>query len=78
MRSMIADGVDILLATIIWKSNDITISSHIGIAAAQGKKWGIVCSKLLNMFQTNHCENAMRNDLNDAQSVITQLTPYAK
>jgi hypothetical protein len=41
---------------------DETISSHSARAATQGKRWGIVLSKFLNLFQRDHGAHAIAGD----------------
>jgi hypothetical protein len=55
---------------------DVTISSRAGIAAAQGKTWGKILSKFLDIFEKNHCQLAIQSDIDHAQQVIQKLSPY--
>ena len=41
---------------------DETISSHSARAATQGKLWGIVMSRFLDLFQTDHGAHAVARD----------------
>lgn len=54
----------------------ITISSRAGIAASEGRKWGIWLSGLLSKFDENHCQKAIQNDIDRAWEVIKELSPY--
>lgn len=38
---------------------DQTISAHSALAARQGRTWGCVLCKLLNMIQKDHCEKQL-------------------
>lgn len=41
---------------------DETISSRAGKAARQGKRWGCVLCKFLDLFERNHCELSIEPD----------------
>lgn len=73
-RNLIAVAIDMLIATIIWKTSNITISSHSAIAALNGKKWGLYMCKFLNWIEPNHCANAITSDIEKAQEAINILT----
>jgi hypothetical protein len=48
---------------------DETISSHSARAALEGKKWGVVMSKFLNLFQKDHGAKAIAGDEQRAENV---------
>jgi hypothetical protein len=68
-RSLV--GLDILVNVLAGGKADETISSRASRAATQGKKWGIVMSKFLNLFQKNHGPKAQAGDVERAQAVLT-------
>ena len=48
---------------------DETISSHSARAAIEGKKWGVVVSKFLNLFQKDHGAKAIAGDDQRAENI---------
>jgi hypothetical protein len=54
----------------------MTISSHAGMAAMDGRLWGKIAAGVLNKIQTDHCALAMQNDSKRSQAVIDELKPY--
>lgn len=43
-------------------SEDETISSRAGKAAREGKRWGCVLCRLLNVFDNDHCQKTIEED----------------
>jgi hypothetical protein len=67
-RSLVA--FDIACNVIFLRGRpDETISSHAGRAAIDGKLWGKLLAKALNLFEDNHCEHALAGDLERAQAI---------
>lgn len=56
----------------------VTISSRAGVAATQGKKWGILLSWFLDKLEKDHCTLAIQGDIDRAKAVIAELSPYDK
>lgn len=54
----------------------VTISAHACMADIDGRRWGVILSRLLDAVQKGHCEAAMRNDYARAQAVIDEIGPY--
>lgn len=54
----------------------VTISSRAGVAASQGKKWGLMLSWFLDKLEKDHCKLAICGDIDRAKSVINTLGPY--
>jgi uncharacterized protein YfaQ (DUF2300 family) len=63
-------GLDIFANVLTGGNEDETISSRSSRAATQGKKWGIVMSKFLDIFQRDHGPKAQSGDVERAQAVI--------
>lgn len=63
--------VDILGNVVTGGLNDETISSRSARAAERGSKFGIVITKFLNLFQSNHGAKAQAGDVERATIVIT-------
>ena len=62
-------GLDMFANTIANGHPDETISSRSARAATQGKVWGKVTSRFLNLFQKNHGAKAEAGDVQRAQTV---------
>lgn len=62
-------GLDQFVNVITFGEPDETISSRSARAALQGKKWGIVMSKFLNLFQKDHGAKAQAGDVERAEHV---------
>jgi hypothetical protein len=73
----VAVSFDMFVNVLTLGMLDMTISTRAGIAAAQGKIWGKLLSKFLNIFETDHCQKALHADLTRAENLIKVLTPYA-
>lgn len=43
-------------------SEDETISSRAGKAAREGKRWGCILCRLLNVFDNDHCQKTIEED----------------
>lgn len=68
-------ALDLFWATLVWRQYDITISSWTGLAyrRAYPPTWAIVLCWVLNHIQPNHCEKAIRADIERAQSALKIL-----
>lgn len=55
-------GVDQLANAILGGDPDETMSSRIGKGARQGNKFCILLSKFLDIFEKNHCKEAIEED----------------
>jgi hypothetical protein len=60
---------DMFVNVIFGGNNDETISSRSARAATEGKIWGIVLSRFLDLFQANHGAQAIVGDLTRAEDV---------
>lgn len=58
----LAVSFDQLANTAFGGSEDETISSRAGKAARKGKRWGCVLCRLLDWFESNHCESSIEMD----------------
>ena len=63
-------GVDQFFNVLTDGDPDETISARSARASEKGKKWGIVMSKFLDVFQKNHGVKAQAGDLERAQAVV--------
>src|SRR5271156_3854969 len=63
-------GFDIFMNVIFGGNPDETISSRASRAATEGKTWGILLSKFLIIFQSDHGANAQSGDLQRADDVV--------
>jgi hypothetical protein len=67
-RDLVA--VDIATNEIVLRGQmDETISSHAARADEEGKSWGKLVSRFLNLFQSDHGAKAQAGDLERAQNV---------
>jgi hypothetical protein len=60
---------DILINVICGGNPDETISSRASRAATEGKTWGIILSKFLDVFQSDHGAKAQAGDVERAIAV---------
>jgi len=60
----IAISIDQLGNTILGGRPDETISGNVGYNAAQGKKWALICEKIINfiMRSKTHCRDSIEYD----------------
>jgi len=63
-------GFDIFMNVIFGGNPDETISSRASRAATEGKLWGILMSKFLNIFQRDPGADAQSGDLQRADDVV--------
>jgi len=69
-----AIAVDIFFQSLIWDAPiGVTISSRAGLAARNGKPFGAKCINFI-MFNKNHCEESIAEDIRRAQEALTFLT----
>lgn len=67
-RSLVA--FDIACNVILLRGlEDETISSHSARAAEQGKMWGKLMCRFLNLFQANHGPKAQAGDIERAKAI---------
>lgn len=60
-----------IFANVVFKGNpDETLSSRSARAATEGKWWGIILSKFLDLFQSDHGAKAEAGDVTRAEAVI--------
>lgn len=63
-------AIDIATNVVLLRGQeDETISSHAARAAEQGKFWGKLVSRFLNLFQSNHGAKAQAGDVERAEIV---------
>jgi hypothetical protein len=62
-------GLDQFANVLSGGNPDETISSRSARAAEQGKTWGVVMSKFLNLFQRDHGPKAQAGDVERAEAV---------
>ena len=62
MPRRIAVGFDQLVNVAANGHEDETISSRAGKAAREGKRWGCVLCRLLNVFDNDHCQKTIEED----------------
>ena len=72
----IALGFDMFWNVTTGGQIDVTISSRAGMAAANGVKWGKIMSWCLSKLEPNHCNIAIKNDIDRAKAVLVTLAPY--
>lgn len=72
----LAIGVDILTASIFWKTQGVTVSSLCGLALRRGETRTFLArlGKILNKINANHCENAIASDLARQATAVALLT----
>ena len=63
-------GFDQFVNTVFGGHPDETLSSRSARAAVEGKRWGIILSKALDVFQANHGADAVAGDLERAENVV--------
>ena len=63
-------ALDIFLNVVFKGREDETISSRAARAATEGKLWGILISKFLDLFEKDHGAYAEAADVERAKSVI--------
>ena len=68
-------AIDVLIADLIWRDSDITISSFTGLALRKTSPplWAKILGWTLNHIQTNHCELAITNDALRAKAALAIL-----
>ena len=62
-------GVDLFVNVIFNGRPGETISSRSARAALEGKRWGIILCKFLNLFERNHSALATEGDLERARLI---------
>lgn len=67
IRVLIA--LDVFINVIFNGNLDETLSARSARAATEGKRWGILLSKFLDLFQRNHGAQAVASDLTRAKEV---------
>jgi hypothetical protein len=72
----VAIAFDMFVNVLTAGSLDVTISSRAGVAAEQGKLWGRVLSRFLDLLEKDHCQLAIQSDIDRAKQTIVTLTPY--
>lgn len=70
-------AVDMLIATLIWRDADITISAFTGLALRKETPpiWAILLGGFLNWISTNHCSQAIADDAARAYAALAILEP---
>lgn len=74
---IVARAADVFTASVIWKRDDVTVSSLCGLELRAGTKGDPTMQRLgrfLNRLQANHCELAIAADIARAQGAIKLLT----
>ena len=71
----VAVALDRFLNVLFGGKDDLTISSQAAIAKHNGRIWGCVLCRLLNLLDKNHCEASLKFDLDRAASAINTLEP---
>ena len=68
-------AIDMLVATVIWRDADITISAYTGLTMRRAAPpwWAKALSATLDWIALNHCETAIANDLARAKAAIAIL-----
>ncbi len=64
-------GLDTFINVLTDGDPDETISSRSARAAERGKKWGVILSKFLDIFQKDHGAKAQAGDVARAQTVLS-------
>lgn len=60
-RTLLA--LDQLLNVVVFNGDeDETVSSNAGKAALQGRRWGCVLCRILDVFDRDHCTKAIEAD----------------
>lgn len=70
--------LDVFVGSLAARDPDVTISSYCGLALRTPKPgfWQMVARGLghvLNFISKNHCESAIKNDIERAKEAITTL-----
>lgn len=68
-----AVALDVAVASVFWRSQGISISSHAALNAQRGKRWGCVLCRWLDALEKNHCALSLQGDIARAQAVIKEL-----
>ncbi|AMO55624.1 hypothetical protein EZMO1_1453 [Endozoicomonas montiporae CL-33] len=55
-------AIDQLTNTLLAGDPDETISSRAAKAARNGQRWGCVLCRVLDWFDSNHCEKSIEED----------------
>ncbi len=72
---VLATAVDVMFATAIWREYDITISSQCGLQLRKPDPawWAQWLGWVLNHIQKNHCELAIKDDIQRADAALSIL-----
>lgn len=70
-------AIDMLIATLIWRDADITISAFTGLAlrTPHPPLWARVLGTILDWIAAGHCEDAIVNDAARAKAALVILEP---
>lgn len=55
-------AIDQFWNTVLGGDPDETISSRAGKAAREGKRWGCILCRFLNVFEKDHCKLSIEED----------------
>lgn len=66
-------GLDDLGNTLRGAPPDMTISCSAALARNAGKRWGCWLCRVLDWFDPDHCDNAIRNDAARVEAVEGDL-----
>jgi len=68
-------GFDLFVCAVIWRADDVTISSEIGLAMQRQNPpwWARALNAMLNKIQKGHCAKAVEWDISRAQTAIAYL-----
>jgi hypothetical protein len=72
---VILRAFDVFWACVIWRDYDITISSYTGLELrkAQPREWARMLGWILNHIQANHCEIAIKADIERCKEALMIL-----
>lgn len=68
-------ALDIFVAALLWRDDDITISSYCGLALRKPAPalWARVLGGALNWISPGHCESAISHDVDRAHTALIIL-----
>ena len=68
-------GFDLFVCACVWRADDVTISSEIGLAMQRQHPpwWARALNAMLNKIQKGHCQLAIQCDIARAEAALKYL-----
>ena len=68
-------GFDLFVCACVWRADDVTISSEIGLAMQRQNPpwWARALNAFLNAIQKGHCQLAIQWDIARAEAALKYL-----